>query len=171
MTPSKPAMIGISGFKNSGKTTLTSKLIAALSARGYVVSSIKHAHHAFDLDQEGTDTDKHRRAGAREVAIASAKRWAIMHETPDGAPEPSLDEISARLSPCDIVVIEGYKDEGHMKLVMIANEDQLPLLDRVSNIVAVIAARDVPLPDMTIPVFDRDDIDAITAFVVDMALD
>lgn len=170
MTPSKPAMIGISGFKNSGKTTLTSKLIAALSARGYVVSSIKHAHHAFDLDQEGTDTDKHRRAGAREVAIASAKRWAIMHETPDGAPEPSLDEISARLSPCDIVVIEGYKDEGHMKLVMIANEDQLPLLDRVSNIVAVIAARDVPLPDMTIPVFDRDDIDAITAFVVDMAL-
>lgn len=170
MTPSKPAMIGISGFKNSGKTTLTSKLIAALSARGYVVSSIKHAHHAFDLDQEGTDTDKHRRAGAREVAIASAKRWAIMHETPDGTPEPSLDEISARLSPCDIVVIEGYKDEGHMKLVMIANENQLPLLDRVSNIVAVIAARDVPLPDMTIPVFDRDDIDAITAFVVDMAL-
>lgn len=101
-------VIGIVGWKNSGKTTLAAALIRELSGRGLTVSSIKHAHHMVDVDQPGTDSYKHREAGAREVILAGGQRIAIMHEL-RGAGEPSLEDLLARLSPCDWVVVEGYK--------------------------------------------------------------
>ena len=99
-------VFGITGWKNSGKTTLAERLVTELTSRGWRVSTIKHAHHAFDIDKEGTDSFRHRAAGASEVAIVAGSRWALMHEL-RGEEEPSLDEIVARLAPCDIVLVEG----------------------------------------------------------------
>lgn len=118
---SNPKIFGITGWKNSGKTTMTCKLIEEFVKRGYKVASIKHAHHTFDVDHEGTDSHSHRMAGAGEVAITSAKRWAIMHEMA-GSEEPTLAEILEKLSPCDIVLIEGYKKENHPKIETIRME-------------------------------------------------
>ncbi len=111
--------IGIAGWKNSGKTSLVSNLIAELIADGLSVSTIKHAHHNFDLDQPGTDTFKHREAGAGEVAIVSSRRWAIQHELANEQ-EPSLDDVLEKLSPCDVVLVEGYKRENIPKIEILA---------------------------------------------------
>ncbi|MEP2605961.1 molybdopterin-guanine dinucleotide biosynthesis protein B, partial [Marinobacter sp.] len=108
-------VIGIVGWKNSGKTTLAAALIRELSRRGLTVNSIKHAHHGVDVDQPGTDSYKHRDAGAREVILAGGQRFAIMHEL-RGAEEPTLDELLARLGPCDWVVVEGFKTHAHPKI-------------------------------------------------------
>ena len=104
------AVFGITGWKNSGKTTLTERLVAEFTRRGFRVSTVKHAHHDFDIDREGADSYRHRLAGAAEVAIVSGRRWALMHEL-RGEDEPKLDEILARLAPCDLVLVEGYKRE------------------------------------------------------------
>lgn len=117
----EPKIFGVTGWKNSGKTTMTCKLIEEFVKRGYRVASVKHAHHNFDVDHEGTDSHSHRMAGAGEVAIASSKRWAIMHEIA-GADELTLAEILKKLSPCDIVLIEGYKNETHPKIETIRME-------------------------------------------------
>jgi molybdopterin-guanine dinucleotide biosynthesis protein B len=101
-------VIGIAGWKNSGKTTLATRLIAEFTRRGFRVASVKHAHHEADIDREGTDTFRHRAAGAVEVALVTGRRWAIIHELGEDA-EPSLDETLARLSPSDIAIVEGYK--------------------------------------------------------------
>ncbi len=158
-------IIGITGWKNSGKTTLAERLIAELSLRGYTVASVKHAHHAFDIDHEGTDSWRHRRAGAREVAVVSDRRWALMHELQE-AQEPTLDAIVARLSPCDIVIVEGYKREGHPKIEARRNDaaDATSMAGRFPNIVAI--AADHSTDDFGLPVFDLDDIAAIANFVV-----
>ncbi|MEX0605599.1 MAG: molybdopterin-guanine dinucleotide biosynthesis protein B [Marinobacter sp.] len=108
-------VIGIVGWKNCGKTTLASALIRELSSRGLTVNSIKHAHHGVDVDQPGTDSYHHRDAGAREVILAGGQRFAIMHEL-RGADEPTLDELLARLGPCDWVVVEGFKSHSHPKI-------------------------------------------------------
>ena len=108
-------VFGITGWKNSGKTTLTEKLVAELTRRGFRVSTVKHAHHDFDIDHEGADSYRHRLAGAVEVAVVSGRRWALMHEL-RGEDEPKLEEILARLAPCDLVLVEGYKREGHPKI-------------------------------------------------------
>jgi len=157
-------VFGITGWKNSGKTTLTERLVATLTARGWHVSTVKHAHHAFDIDTEGTDSFRHRQAGAGEVAIVSGKRWALMHEL-RGSDEPGLPEILTRLSPCDIVLVEGYKREGHLKIEARRREARSnePLSASDPNIVAV--AADHPVHEETIPVFDLDDIEAIADFV------
>ena len=105
------AVFGITGWKNSGKTTLTERLVAEFTRRGFRVSTVKHAHHDFDIDREGADSYRHRLAGAAEVAIVSGRRWALMHEL-RGEDEPKLDEILARLAPCDLVLVEGYKREA-----------------------------------------------------------
>ena len=110
-----PPIIGIVGWKNSGKTTLTVGLVEELVGRGLRVSTIKHAHAHFDIDHPGRDSHRHRTAGASEVAIVSPKRWAVMHEL-RGEPEPSLDEMVARMSPCDLIVVEGYKNAAHFKV-------------------------------------------------------
>ncbi|MDF1599909.1 molybdopterin-guanine dinucleotide biosynthesis protein B [Mesorhizobium sp. YIM 152430] len=157
-------IIGITGWKNSGKTTLTERLVAEFVARGVRVSTVKHAHHAFDIDQPGTDSFRHRAAGAGEVAIVSGNRWALMHEL-RGESEPSLDDVLARLSPCDLVIVEGYKREGHLKIETRRREakDTRPLSMDDPNIVAV--ASDHALPGETLPVFPIDDIAAMADFV------
>src|SRR4030081_2002471 len=108
-------IIGLAGWQGSGKTTLLAKVIPRLVARGRTVSTVKHAHDGFDIDQPGKDSHTHRMAGATEVLVASAKRFALMHEL-RGAPEPSLMELLARLAPVDLVIVEGYKREPHPKL-------------------------------------------------------
>lgn len=157
-------VFGITGWKNSGKTTLTERLIGELSRRGWRISTVKHAHHGFDIDKEGTDSFRHRQAGASEVAIVSARRWALMHEL-RGDDEPSLQSVLARIAPCDLVLVEGYKREQHPKIEArrrdTTNTDPLSAGD--PSIVAV--AADHTLTGETLPVFDLDDIAAIANFI------
>lgn len=157
-------VFGITGWKNSGKTTLTERLTAELTRRGRKVSTIKHAHHAFDIDKEGTDSFRHRGAGATEVAIVSGNRWALMHEL-RGEEEPTLDAILARLAPCDIVLIEGYKREGHPKIETrrLQAKDTAPLTAGDKNILAI--AADHAIDGETVPVFHIDDITGIADFI------
>src|SRR5918998_4137865 len=108
-------VFGVTGWKNSGKTTLVTRLVAEFTRRGYAVSTVKHAHHEFDIDKPNTDSFRHREAGAREVMIVSGHRWALMHELRDEA-EPPLGAALERLSPCDLILVEGYKREGHPKI-------------------------------------------------------
>ncbi|MDO6963214.1 molybdopterin-guanine dinucleotide biosynthesis protein B [Rhizobium alvei] len=162
-----PKILGISGWKNSGKTGLTVRLVTELVARGYKVSTIKHAHHDFDIDKVGADSFRHRQAGAHEVTIVSGTRFAIMHEL-RGAPEPSLEEILARIAPCDIVVIEGYKREPVPKIEARRLEaaNRTPLAPTDPHIVAI--AADHAVTDSPLPVFDLDDTLTIADFVVDL---
>ncbi|QBM18335.1 molybdopterin-guanine dinucleotide biosynthesis adapter protein [Marinobacter sp. JH2] len=156
-------VIGIVGWKNSGKTTLASALISELSARGLTVSSIKHAHHLVDVDQPGTDSYKHRNAGAREVILAGGQRFAIMHEL-RGAKEPTLDELLARLGPCDWVVVEGYKSHSHRKIEVLRQENErTPLYVEDSCIVAVASDYGAEFAG---PVFDLNDVSGIADFVL-----
>ncbi|MDP2619948.1 MAG: molybdopterin-guanine dinucleotide biosynthesis protein B [Hyphomicrobiales bacterium] len=158
-------LFGITGWKNSGKTTLTERLLAELTGRGLAVATVKHAHHGFDVDKEGTDSFRHRKAGACEVAIVSARRWALMHELA-GAEEPRLEDILARLSPVDLVLIEGYKREAHPKLELrrLQSKSQEPLTAGVANIVAI--AADYAVEEGALPVFDLDDVPAIADFIL-----
>ncbi|MHB2265175.1 molybdopterin-guanine dinucleotide biosynthesis protein B [Aliihoeflea sp. PC F10.4] len=157
-------VIGITGWKNSGKTTMTERLVAEFVARGLRVSTVKHAHHAFDIDKAGTDSFRHRAAGADEVAIVSGSRWALMHELRDEA-EPDLSAILACLSPCDLVIVEGYKREAHPKIELRRTDakDTRPLSKDDPNIIAV--ASDRAIPDETLPVFGIDDIADIADFI------
>src|ERR1700753_2449415 len=130
-------VIGIAGYSGSGKTTLIEKLIPLFVREGLRVSLIKHAHHEFDLDQPGKDSWRHRHAGCSEVLVSSSRRWAILHEL-RGAPEPTLAEQLKRLSPCDLVIVEGYKGEPIPKLEVHRRESGAPLLHPDdANVVAV----------------------------------
>jgi molybdopterin-guanine dinucleotide biosynthesis protein B len=157
-------IFGITGWKNSGKTTLTEQLVAELSARGHVISTVKHAHHAFDIDQPGTDSFRHRAAGASEVAIVSGVRWALMHELRN-ADEPDLQTILSRLSPCDLVLVEGYKRESHKKIETrrLDARSREPLAPNDPNIVAV--ASDHAVAAGNLPVFRLEDIQSIADFI------
>lgn len=137
-------VVGIFGWKNSGKTTLVEKLVCELTARGLRVSTVKHAHHDFDIDHPGKDSHRHRVAGAHEVVVASAHRWALLREHL-GAPEPSLDDLLAHLEPCDLVLVEGFKYGRHRKIeVRRINAPGTLMADQDDTIVAV-AADDVSL--------------------------
>nr|WP_313709095.1 molybdopterin-guanine dinucleotide biosynthesis protein B [Brucella intermedia] len=157
-------LFGITGWKNSGKTTMTERLVTCLTARGYRIATIKHAHHNFDNDHEGTDSWRHRKAGAAEVAIVSSQRYAIMHESM-GEDEPSLREIAAKLAPCDLVLVEGYKRETHKKIELRrqGSHDGPALSGDDPTIVAI--ASDQPQPDEAVPVFDINDIEKIADFI------
>jgi molybdopterin-guanine dinucleotide biosynthesis protein B len=157
-------VFGITGWKNSGKTTLTSRLIAEFAARGFKVAAVKHAHHAFDVDQPGRDSHKFREAGAREVAIVSARRVAIMQEL-RGEAEPSLEEIVARLGGSDLVLVEGFKKHGHPKIEArrLDASQHDPLSACVPNVVAVASDHDTDADGL--PLFELDDIAAIADFV------
>jgi len=157
-------IFGITGWKNSGKTTLTEKLVTELVRRGWTVSTVKHAHHDFDIDKPGADSFRHREAGATEVAIVSGRRWALMHEL-RGEDEPTLDDILARLGPSDIVLVEGYKREAHKKIEArrIEAKDRAPLSANDPNIVAI--AADHAVEGEKLPVFDLDDTKSIADFV------
>ena len=156
-------VIGFVGWKNSGKTTLTSAVIRELSGRGLAVSSIKHAHHLVDVDQPGTDSYKHREAGAQEVILAGGQRFAIMHEL-RGAREPTLDELLTRLGPCDWVVVEGFKTHSHPKIeVHRKDSTRAALYHENSSIVAVVADYAADFPG---PVFDINDVSGIADFIL-----
>jgi len=157
-------VFGITGWKNSGKTTLTEKLVTELVARGWTVSTVKHAHHDFDIDKPGADSFRHRQAGATEVAIISDRRWALMHELRNEN-EPTLDAILARLAPSDIVLVEGYKRGAHKKIEArrLEAKDRTPLSASDPNIVAV--AADFEVEGEHLPVFDLNDTKSIADFV------
>ncbi len=162
-----PRIFGISGWKNSGKTGLAVRLVAEFTRRGYTISTIKHAHHDFDIDKVGADSFRHREAGAHEVAIVSGTRYAVMHEL-RGAPEPSFDEILARLAPCDLVLIEGYKREPVPKIEArrLAAANREPLAPGDPHIVAI--ASDHPVDAAGLKLFDLDDTQAIADFIAEI---
>ena len=152
-------VIGLAGWSGAGKTTLLTRLIPEFANRGIAVSTIKHAHHAFDLDTPGKDSWAHREAGASEVLISSARRWALLHELRD-EPEAKLPELLARLSPVNLVIVEGFKRDPHAKLeVYRAANGKPPLHPQDDSIVAV--ASDTPFPQAGRPVLGLDDIPAI----------
>ena len=157
-------IFGITGWKNSGKTTLTEKLVTELVRRGWTVSTVKHAHHEFDIDKPGADSFRHRQAGATEVAVVSGVRWALMHEL-RAEDEPTLETILSRLAPCDIVLVEGYKRESHRKIETrrLEAKDRTPLSAGDPNIVAI--AADFAVTDKSLPAFDIDDVKSIVDFI------
>jgi molybdopterin-guanine dinucleotide biosynthesis protein B len=155
-------VLGIVGWSGSGKTTLLTKLIPLLVGRGLRIATLKHAHHAFDVDQPGKDSYEHRKAGASEVIVSSARRWVQMHEVGDGA-EATLAQHLRRLSPCDLVLVEGYKSERHPKLeVFRESVGKSALHPTDPRIVAV--ASDVPL--LAITRVDLNDIAAVAEVVL-----
>ncbi len=157
-------VFGVAGWKNSGKTTLVTALVAEFAARGLKVSTVKHAHHQFDVDHPGRDSWKHRQAGASETVVISRVRWAIMHELRD-EPEPSLNEVLEKISPCDLVLVEGYKHERHERIEILRDnaEDRPPLWPHDDGIVAIVSGT---LPDdCPLPGFAPDRIDKIAGFI------
>ena len=157
-------VFGITGWKNSGKTTLTERLVTELVGRGWKVSTIKHAHHDFDIDKPGADSFRHRQAGATEVAIVSGRRWALMHELRNET-EPTLDAVLTRIAPCNMVLVEGYKRENHLKIEArrLDAKDCSPLTSNDPSIVAI--ASDHAVKGEQVPVFGINDIKAIADFV------
>ena len=154
---------GVVGWKNAGKTGLMERLVTEITGRGHSVSTVKHAHHSFDVDHAGKDSHRHRIAGAQEVLLASRTRFALMHELRD-APEPSLDDLLERLSPVDLVLVEGYKRDGHPKVEAHRAVTGNPLIAPDDPTVRAVAS-DTPL-DLDRPVFDLDDTDAIADFIL-----
>jgi molybdopterin-guanine dinucleotide biosynthesis protein B len=161
-------IIGLAGWSGSGKTTLIKKALPCLIARGVSVSTLKHAHHGFDLDQPGKDSFFHRAAGATEVIISSAKRWAILHELREEE-EWDLPALLGKMSPVDLVLVEGFKRDQFPKLEIHRAENGKPLLHPEDpHIIAV--ASDSPLPAASIPVVDLNDIDAIADLLLKHAV-
>jgi molybdopterin-guanine dinucleotide biosynthesis protein B len=156
-------IIGVAGFKNAGKTTLVEKLVTELTRRGHRISTVKHAHHSFDIDHEGRDSFRHRKAGASEVAVVSRHRWAIIHESRD-EPEPSLEAILSKLAPCDLVIVEGYKRDTHEKIEVRNIDLAHPNLAGDDPTVVAVAANG-PVQGAPVPVFDRDDVTALAGFI------
>ncbi len=157
-------VIGVAGFKNSGKTTLVEKLVGHLSGAGYRVSTVKHAHHSFDIDHEGRDSFRHRKAGATEVAVISRDRTAVIHELRGDEP-PSLHQVLERLQPCDLVIVEGYKRDTHDKIEVRNVELDHPHLAGDDPTIVAIASNGL-VDDVRVPVFDRDDVAALAKFIV-----
>jgi molybdopterin-guanine dinucleotide biosynthesis protein B len=157
-------IFGLAGYSGSGKTTLLVRLLPILVGRGWRVSTIKHAHHAFDVDTPGKDSFEHRAAGATEVMVSSAKRWALMHEHRH-EPEAGLDDLLARMSPVDLVLIEGFKREGHDKIEIVRGPDAGPTLYRGDRRVVALAS-DRPLTGVSLPVLSLDDADKIADFIL-----
>ena len=157
-------IIGLAGWSGSGKTTLLAKVIPRLVARGLKVSTLKHAHHAFDVDQPGKDSHTHRMAGATEVLVGSANRWALVHEL-RGAAEPSLGALLQKLSPVDLVLVEGYKRDPHPKLEVYRAALGKPLLHPDDPAILAVAS-DEPLPAARVPVVDLDAIESIADILI-----
>lgn len=157
-------VLGIAGYSGSGKTTLLEKVIPLLLRHGLRISVIKHAHHDFDIDRPGKDSFRHREAGAHEVMIASGHRWALMHELRQEA-EPSLEELCARLSPCDLVLVEGYKFSNLPKLEVHRTATSHPLLyPNDPNIIAVVTDSKATLP---LPALDIDAPQQVADYILD----
>lgn len=162
-------VMGIVGWSGSGKTTLIVRLLPILVGRGLRVSTVKHAHHGFDVDTPGKDSYEHRSAGATEVAVASAARWALMHEL-RGAPEPTLDALLGRMSPVDLVLVEGFKAHPHRKIeVYRAGTGMEGLWRRDPTVIAVASPPDLPAAErsaLRVPLLNLDDPEAIADFIL-----
>jgi molybdopterin-guanine dinucleotide biosynthesis protein B len=161
-------IFGLAGWSGSGKTTLVTALIPQLVARGLSVSTIKHAHHEFDIDRPGKDSWRHRQAGAREVMVASDRRWALMHELRE-EPEPPLEDLVARMSPVDLLLVEGWKRHPHPKLEVHRPALGKPLLYPEDPHILAIAS-DAPIA-APIPLLPLADASAIAHFILDHAGD
>ncbi|UEM22648.1 molybdopterin-guanine dinucleotide biosynthesis protein B [Skermanella mucosa] len=157
-------IFGIAGWSGSGKTTLMVRLLPELNALGLRVSTMKHAHHAFDVDQPGKDSHSHRMAGASEVLITSANRWALMHEN-RGEPEPSIEELVRHMTPVDLLLIEGFKRSPHPKLEVFRRATGKPLLALEDSSVVAVAC-DGPVPEVTVPVLDLNQPAEIARFLM-----
>ncbi|MFQ5438943.1 MAG: molybdopterin-guanine dinucleotide biosynthesis protein B [Paracoccaceae bacterium] len=157
-------VFGIIGWRNNGKTGLMERLVREITERGISVSTIKHAHHLFDIDHEGKDSHRHREAGAREVMLSARHRFALMHEL-RGEREPPLADLLARLGPVDLVLIEGYKRAAHPKIEAHRQETRQPLIARDDAHVLAVASN-IDLPDISQPVFSLDDTAAIADFIL-----
>ncbi|WP_339762797.1 molybdopterin-guanine dinucleotide biosynthesis protein B [uncultured Sulfitobacter sp.] len=154
---------GVTGWKNAGKTGLMERLVAEITGRGFSVSTVKHAHHTFEVDHPGKDSHRHRVAGAREVLLASRNRVALMHELRDEE-EPKLETLLARLSPVDLVLIEGYKRDAHPKIEAHRAEPGNPLIAPDDETIKAVAS-DTPFT-LDRPVFDLNDTVAIADFIL-----
>ncbi|WP_448189003.1 molybdopterin-guanine dinucleotide biosynthesis protein B [Azospirillum sp. sgz301742] len=161
-------IFGLTGWSGSGKTTLIVKLLPALIARGLRVSTLKHAHKGFDIDHPGKDSHNHRLAGATEVVVSSPTRWAVMHELRD-EPEPTLAELLAKVTPVDLLLIEGFKRDRHPKLEVWRRSVGKPLI-AVDDPTIVAVASDGPVPEASVPVFDLEDSAGIAALIVECAV-
>lgn len=155
---------GIAGWSGSGKTTLVRRLVPELIGRGFSVSTVKHAHHDFDVDRPGKDSYEHRAAGAKEVMVASSVRWALMHEG-RGESEPSLEDLVARMAPVDLILIEGFKSEDYEKL-----EVHRPSLGKkllcLEDPAVVAVASDASVAGTSLPVLALDDVATIAEFII-----
>jgi molybdopterin-guanine dinucleotide biosynthesis protein B len=157
-------IFGIAGWSGSGKTTLVARVVPLLTGQGLRVSTVKHSSHAFDIDKPGKDSFIHREAGATEVLVTSARRWALVHENRT-EPEARLEELIARMSPVDLVLVEGFKAYPHPKIEVHRTATGKPLLyGSDPHIVAL--ASDVALPHVAVPRFDLDDVAAIADFIL-----
>jgi molybdopterin-guanine dinucleotide biosynthesis protein B len=157
-------IFGLAGWSGSGKTTLITALVPELLSRGVTVSTIKHAHHSFDIDQAGKDSWRHRQAGAHEVMIASQHRWALMHEL-RGAPEPALDELVLRMTPVDVLLVEGFKRHPHPKIEVYRAALGKPLLHPGDPFVVAVASDD-RLPCLSLPCLPLRDAAAVATFIL-----
>lgn len=156
-------IFGFAGWSGSGKTTLVKMVIPALIAQGLKVSTIKHTHHNFDIDKPGKDSFEHRVAGAHEVVITGAARWALLHEN-RGEPEPNIETMLARMSEVDLVLIEGFKSYSHPKMEVFRPEVGKPMI--CADDTSIVAVASTISLDVTIPQIDLDDIEAVADFVI-----
>jgi molybdopterin-guanine dinucleotide biosynthesis protein B len=157
-------VFGLIGWSGSGKTRLMTRLLPELAGRGVRVSTVKHAHHKFDIDQPGKDSFLHRAAGAVEVMVASANRWALMHEH-RGAPEPALEQLVRQMMPVDLLLIEGFKHHRHPRLEVHRPSVGKPLICREDPTVLAVAS-DEPIAVLPVPRLELDDIRGIAEFVL-----
>jgi molybdopterin-guanine dinucleotide biosynthesis protein B len=157
-------VFGLVGWSGAGKTTLMASILPLIVARGISVSTMKHAHHHFDIDMPGKDSYRHRQAGASEVLIAASGRWVLMHELRDGA-EPPIRDLIERMTPVDLLLIEGFKTHPHAKLEVYRRDEARPLLWRPGSDIVGVAA-DMALPEVSVPVLDLNDHAGIVAFIL-----
>jgi len=157
-------VMGIVGWSGSGKTSLLVALVPLLKARGLTVSTMKHAHHRFDVDSPGKDSHRHREAGASEVLVVTSSRWVLMHENRE-EPEPAIEDLIQRMTPVDLLLIEGFKTHPHPKLEIHRDSERKPLLcPEDPDIVAL--ATDRIMPGLTLPQLDLNNPEAIVAFIL-----
>ncbi|MBO34206.1 MAG: molybdopterin-guanine dinucleotide biosynthesis protein B [Rhodospirillaceae bacterium] len=157
-------IFGLAGWSGSGKTTLIVKLMPELVGRGFEVSTMKHAHHNFDIDEPGKDSYEHRVAGAKEVMISAANRWALMHEL-RGEEKPSVEELIGRMTPVDLLLVEGFKSHLHPKIEVHRPSVGKPLLQKDDKKIVAVAS-DEEIAGLPVPVLDINDSGTIADFIV-----
>lgn len=157
-------LYGVVGWKNTGKTGLVERLVTDIVGRGFTVSTVKHAHHRFDIDHPGRDSHRHREAGATQVLLSSPVRWALMHEL-RGARESELDDLLPRLSPVDLVLVEGFKLHGHSKVETSRLEVAKPLLALNDPTIRAVASEAIH-DGLQIPIFGLNDTASIADFIL-----